>query len=111
MRSITSSADRSLAFLEECRLLPRRQVTLRDRSEQRLDLGQRRVRVEASDHDERGIVRVVPVVVVPLDDLGGGVANVRFLTDHGVRIRRRGREEQLQNGLIFEVPRAVLVPL
>ena len=71
--------------------------------------GQRLVGVEPADDDQRGVVRVIPLVVVPLDDLGGRVPDVLLFADDRVRVRRVLREQQRQDRLVLQVPRVVLV--
>ncbi len=91
--------------------LARRQVGLRDRAEQRLDLRQRLVRVEVPDDDQGGVVRVIPLVVMGLDDLVGRRPDVLGLADDGMAVWSFLAEQERQDGLLLQVPRPVFVTL
>ena len=54
---------------------------------------------------------MVPLVVMALDDLCGGVADVLALADHGMTVRPLFAEKQRQNRLLLQVPRFIFVAL
>ena len=98
------------SLLRGCRL-PLWEFAFGDVAEQLLDQRQRLVRVEPAGDDQGRVVRVVPLVVVPLDDLRRRGPDVLLLADDRVRVRRLRRVEQRQDRLVLQVPRPVLVPL
>src|SRR4029079_15831140 len=56
---------------------------------------------------QRGVIRVIPLVVVPLDDLRGSGANVLPLTNDRMREGGLGREKYGEDCLVCESARRV----
>ena len=69
------------------------------------------VGIEPADDDDGRVVRVVPQVVVPGDDLGSRTTDVLLIADHRVAVRVLGIEQPGQDGLVLQFPRAVFAAL
>src|SRR5260221_230160 len=80
-----------------------------NRTEEFLDLGHCLVGIEAAAHHESSVVRVIPAVVMALDDLVGSGADVFAFADHGMPVGRGLAKEQRHDGFLLDVPRLVLI--